>query len=134
MNSGDQQRIEAPPFSDRRIVEAAEELTRNYVRATNPNPAILTINFDHVYENYIYPIYGIALEEDCNLGQDEQGNKILGRFDVETNTGVHLTRAWDREAATRDVSSPAGTKSEDMGYCRVSGSVASWHNSTVSDM
>ena len=86
MNSDERQRIEAPPFSNRRIVQTAEELTRNYVQATNPNPAILTINFDHVYDNYIYPEYGIVLEEDCNLGHDEQGNKILGRFDVEANT------------------------------------------------
>jgi hypothetical protein len=86
VNSGNQQEIEAPPFSDRRIAQTAEELTRNYVRTMNIHPAILTINFDHIYENYIYPEYGIALEEDCNLGYDEQGNKILGRFDVETNT------------------------------------------------
>jgi hypothetical protein len=47
---------------------------------------LLTINFDHIWENYIYPEYKIALEEDCNLGHDEEGKKILGRFDLETNT------------------------------------------------
>ena len=86
MNSGEWQRIEAPPFSDRRIVQTAEELIKDYVRITNPDPQLLTINFDHVYENHIYPKYGIALEEECNLGHDEQGKKILGRFDVGTNT------------------------------------------------
>ncbi len=86
MNAGNWRRIEAPPFSDRRIVQTAEDMTRKYVRATNPDPVLLTINFDHIYENYIYPEYGIALEEDCNLGHDEQGKKILGRFDVDTNT------------------------------------------------
>jgi len=86
MNPRNWQQIKAPPFSDRRIVQIAEELTRDYVRVTNPDLAILAISFDHIYENYIYPKYGIALEEDCNLGQDEQGNKILGKFDLETNT------------------------------------------------
>jgi hypothetical protein len=85
MNAGDQQRIKAPPFSDRRIVQTAEKLTKCYVRAVNPDPRLITINFDHVYENYIYPEYGIGLEEDCTLGYDETGNKILGRFDIETN-------------------------------------------------
>ena len=86
MNSGNWRRIEAPPFSDRRIVQTAEELTKKYVRATNPDPVLFSINFDHIYENYIYPEYEIALEEDCNLGRDEHGKKILGRFDVDTNT------------------------------------------------
>ena len=86
MNQSDKQRIDAPPFSNRRIVRSAEELTKNYVRAMKPDPRLLTINLDHVYENHIYPKYGIGLEEDCNLGHDKQGKKILGRFDVETNT------------------------------------------------
>jgi hypothetical protein len=86
VNSGDWRRIEAPPFSNRRIAQTAEDLTRSYVRATNPDPALLTMNFDHIYENYIYPKYGIGLEESCNLGHDEQGKKILGKFDFETNT------------------------------------------------
>ena len=87
MNSGDCRRIDAPPFSDGRIIREAEELTRGYVRATNPDPVIpLSINFDHIYEHYIYPNYGIVLEEDCDLGRDERGKKILGVFDFETNT------------------------------------------------
>jgi hypothetical protein len=86
VNYDGQRLVEAPPFSDRRIIQSAEELTKKYVQATSPDPMLLTINFDHVYENYIYPEYGIALEEDCNLGHDEQGKKILGRFDIETNT------------------------------------------------
>jgi hypothetical protein len=64
----------------------AEELIENYMRVVDVNPAIITINFDHVYENYIYPEYGIALEEGCDLGHDAEGNKVLGRFDVVTNT------------------------------------------------
>ncbi len=87
MNSGDSRRIDAPPFSDRRIIQTADELTRNYVRATKPDPLLpLTISFDHVYENYIYPTYEIRLEEDCDLGCDTQGKKILGTYDLQTNT------------------------------------------------
>ncbi len=87
MNSGDAGRIDAPPFSDARIIKAAEELTREYVRAAKPDPVLpLTINFDHVYENYIYPTYDVRLEEDCDLGVDDQGKKVLGTYDLETNT------------------------------------------------
>jgi hypothetical protein len=64
----------------------AEELTKNYVRATHPDFAILTMNFDHIYDNYIYPEYGIGLEEGYDLGFDEDGKKILGRFDPVSNT------------------------------------------------
>ena len=85
MNSSDRRRIEAPPFSDRRIVQTAEELTKQYAKAMSPDP-LLSINFDHIYEHYIYPKYEIGLEEDCNLGHDEAGKKILGKFDLETNT------------------------------------------------
>jgi hypothetical protein len=86
MNSRNWQQITAPPFSDQGIVQKAEDLTRDYMRATKPDPAIVAISFDHIYENYIYPKYEILLLEDCDLGLDEQGNKILGKFDIETNT------------------------------------------------
>ena len=86
MNSGDWRRIEAPPFSEGRIIRTAEELMRAYVRETDPDPAFFTTNFDHVYENYIYPKFEIALEEDCDLGYDERGEKILGTYDFQTNT------------------------------------------------
>jgi hypothetical protein len=85
VNSDNWRRIEAPRFSPQWIVQTAEELTRNYVRATNPDPALFTMNFDHVYEHYIYPEYGIVLEEGYELGHDAQGAKILGTFDFETN-------------------------------------------------
>jgi hypothetical protein len=87
VNSGNWQRIEAPPFSNRRIIQEAEELTKSYARDFKKVPAsIFTINFDHIYENFIYPKYGINLEEDCDLGYDNQGKKLLGRFDLATNT------------------------------------------------
>ena len=100
MSYGDRSRIEAPPFSHQRIVQTAEELTREYVRATNPDPVLLTINFDHIYENYIYPEYGIGLEEDCSLGCDEAGNKILGRFDLEDNV-AYIDAVLDRRNRDR---------------------------------
>ena len=86
MNSDNWRRIEAPRFSNRWIVQTAEELTKRYVRATHPDPALLTMNFDLQYDNYIYPEYEIALEEGYDLGYDAQGAKILGTFDFETNT------------------------------------------------
>jgi hypothetical protein len=77
------------------IIQQAEQFTRQFAWTMPSFPAeLFTINFDYIYENYIYPEFGIELKEGCKLGCDDAGEKILGAFDVERNV-VYLDRVLD---------------------------------------
>lgn len=93
-------RIGAPRVSTRQIIQMAENLIKDYVWATQPSLDLLTINFDHVYENYVYPKYEIVLNEQYDLGYDEMGKKILGEFDYENNT-VYIDKALNARNSRR---------------------------------
>jgi hypothetical protein len=84
------------------IIKRAEQLTRQFAWTMPRFPAdLFTINFDYIYENYIYPEYGVVLREGCKLGCDDAGEKILGAFDVERNI-VYLDSVLnDREELVR---------------------------------
>jgi len=56
-----------------------------YKAVTDTRLDLFTVNFDHVYEHYIYPEYDIVLIDDHDLGYDENGVKILGSFDPQAN-------------------------------------------------
>jgi hypothetical protein len=78
--------IKAPPYSARQIIQQAEDLTKEYARSVEPEAALLGISFDAVYEQLIYPKYGIVLVDDQDLGFTDCGDEILGKSDVLNNT------------------------------------------------
>jgi hypothetical protein len=74
-------------LSRKRLIGTAEQISRSYALSNGEWPAnYFTINFDHIYDNFIYPNYGISLEEGDDLGYDDDGEKVLGFFDATTNT------------------------------------------------
>ena len=87
MNPTDRRnQINPPPFSNRYIIEQAEDLGEKLIQtlALPPlglPPAIWHISFDTAYNEIIYPTHGISLIEDADLGYDEQGQKIFGKYD-----------------------------------------------------
>jgi hypothetical protein len=69
------------------LIGIAEQVPWSYALLHGDCPKhCFTINFDHIYDNFIYPNYGISLEEGDDLGYDDNGEKILGFFDATTNT------------------------------------------------
>lgn len=77
--------INPPPFSRQQIIRHATDLIRGYAHCVGKDFAMLGINFDIIFEEYIYPEYEIELVEDCDLGVDEDGEKVLGFFQPEFN-------------------------------------------------
>lgn len=77
--------IKPPPFTKREIISRAEELFLGYADLVGHERAALGINFDVIFDKFIYPEYEIELVEDRDLGVDESGAKILGFFQPELN-------------------------------------------------
>lgn len=50
-----------------------------------PETALCAISFSSVYDNVVYPQYEIIVEEGCDLGVDDEGQKILGEYDPLSN-------------------------------------------------
>lgn len=73
-------------MSNKRIIAEAESLFRSFVEVVGFDIAALGINFNLIYDEVIYPKYEILLVEDEDLGHSDDGEKILGRFDPESNT------------------------------------------------
>ncbi len=72
--------IRPPTFSRRQIIGKADALIRRHFDLVGLNAARLGMRFESIYENVIYPEYEIDLELGENLGDDESGSKILGKF------------------------------------------------------
>ena len=83
MNSPNNREIKLrpPPLSNTAIIARAEMLAEQYLRLANAPIELIGISFDAVYEQIIYPNYGIVLEDGYDLGVDEHGEKVLGRYD-----------------------------------------------------
>lgn len=79
-------RIRPQPLSKSKIIEKARRLSDKYFRVCGLPTPLMAISFDAVYEQVIYPDYGISLEESEDLGYDDRGEKILGKFDPIANT------------------------------------------------
>lgn len=77
--------LRAQKYTKVEIINAADRLTRKYQKALG-DLAILGMNFDRFYEHVIYPDYDVQIEENCNLGYDADGSKILGQFEPASNT------------------------------------------------
>lgn len=78
--------IRPPTITRRKIIEAAEGISRRYFHVVGLDRIELGISFDSVYEHLIYPEYEIDLIEDEDLGYDPvSGEKIFGRYDPTAN-------------------------------------------------
>ncbi len=80
MNCRNSRQVSAPPLSRSQIIEMAESLSIEYATTVDHDLALLSIGFDAIYDNVIYPQYEIALDESRDLGFDEAGYKILGEY------------------------------------------------------
>jgi len=86
--------IRPPKFSNRKVIELAENLSYKYLLSRPQDLEFLAIGFDVVYEQVIYPEYEIMLVEDDDLGFDGDGEKILGMYDPLENT-AYIDRSLD---------------------------------------
>ena len=77
---------EPPPASRNDIVNEAHDVFLEYVKAYGTEH-ILThgINFHEIYDAVIYPRVEVQLDMTRYLGQDEDGDLILGQFDPYKN-------------------------------------------------
>jgi hypothetical protein len=79
--------IRPPPFSQAEILERAGRLIDQYCAIVGRSELFRWgLHFDDVFEQAIYPLYGIQLDESRDLGTDPQtGKKTLGEFLPEEN-------------------------------------------------
>ena len=82
--SNDDNTLDHCPISRSEIVRLAENLTIKF-REFAGDRAYLGINFQNVFDEFIYPKYEVKLIDHIDLGRDEDGNEILGQYDAETN-------------------------------------------------
>ncbi|MCA9078864.1 MAG: hypothetical protein KDA93_27825, partial [Planctomycetaceae bacterium] len=86
MNLGGHSHIPAPPFTRMEVISRAEQFIGGYLNSIDRREVPLGISFDVIYEDYIYPEFEIRLVENCQLGVDDTGCKILGQYETESNT------------------------------------------------
>ncbi len=79
--------IKPPLISQKAIIERAERLINEFVqlRGGKHNVLMSGLCFDRVYEEVIYPNYGIEIDESKELGDDDEGKKILGYYEPFAN-------------------------------------------------
>jgi len=76
-----------PPLKRADVVHEAEKLIDQYVDHLGWEAVVARgLSFDDVYHDVIYPQYEIELIEDEDLGTDPDGKKVLGSFDILSNT------------------------------------------------
>ena len=77
------------PMSKRQILEKAHQFWLEYIREVGPEYVLNRgVDFDEVYDAVIYPHYEIILVKDEDLGLDDLGDPILGRFIPKENTAL----------------------------------------------
>lgn len=70
-----------PPVIPRReIIRRAEQLIDGYAREVGLDWLRIGVSFDHVYDHWMYRHFRIDLVEDDDLGHDDEGAKIWGKF------------------------------------------------------
>ena len=77
------------PMSKLQILEKAHQFWLEYIREVGPEHVLnCGISFDEVFDAVIYPHYEITLVKDEDLGVDDFGDPILGRFLPKENTAL----------------------------------------------
>jgi hypothetical protein len=92
------QTLLAPNWKNGDIIAAAERLGKQYEDIVGRDYILANgLHVNHFYETLLFPKFKINLYEDWDLGQDAEGNKLLGRYDVQENS-AYLDRAISRES------------------------------------
>ncbi|HEX4128947.1 MAG TPA: hypothetical protein VHZ24_02810 [Pirellulales bacterium] len=78
-------RLRPPSISNREIIKQAEKLSTDFLLGSGLPATLAVVSFDTIYQDIIYPTYGIQLEEDDDLGIDADGKKIFGKYDPVDN-------------------------------------------------
>jgi len=69
------------PMSKESIRHEAHQLWVDYVQEVGPEHVLdYGVNFDELYDALIYPRYEIELDRSQSLGEDDEGNPILGEY------------------------------------------------------
>lgn len=91
-------KLVAPRWTKADIIAAAARLGQQY-EAIVGREHILShgLHFDDFYEKLLFPTFHTDLYEDAELGEDEGGRVLLGRYDVRENV-AYLDRAISRES------------------------------------
>ena len=90
--------LSAPRWRNQAIIDAASRLMGQYEAIVGREYITTTgLSFDHFYEHLIFPKFGVNLYEDDDLGEDGDGHKLLGRYDVRGNA-AHLDQIISRES------------------------------------
>lgn len=77
------------PMSKLQILGKAHQLWLEYVREVGPEHVLnCGVDFDEVYDAVIYPKYEITLVKNEDLGKDDFGDPILGRFIPKENVAL----------------------------------------------
>ena len=77
------------PMSKLQIQEKAHRFWLEYVREVGPEHVLSHgVDFDEMYDSVIYPRYEITFVKDEDLGVDDFGEPILGRFIPKDNTAL----------------------------------------------
>lgn len=80
---------EPPPISKVQILENAHIVWLEYIKEVGPEYVLRCgVDFDKVYEAVLYPKYEIFLDREQDLGVDDFGDPILGRFIPKENTAL----------------------------------------------
>lgn len=88
-----------PPMSKNHILGKTHQLWLEYLRVVGPEHVLSCgIDFDEVYDAVIYPHYEIILDKNEDLGFDDFGDPILGRFIPKDNAALINKRLFE----TRD--------------------------------
>lgn len=98
MKKSTQSALSAPRWSRKTIVEAAHRLTARYEAIVGREHILRDgLHFDDFYERVIFPEFRVSLYEDEDLGLDDDGRKLLGRYSVRANA-AYLDRAISRDS------------------------------------
>jgi hypothetical protein len=90
--------IIAPNFSRSKIIDGAKRLGDMYETIVGRDYILRNgLHFHDIYEKLLYPKFKIELFEGGELGTDQDGQKILGRYDVAANT-AHLDQIISAES------------------------------------
>jgi hypothetical protein len=89
-------------MSKQLILRKAEELWVEYVQAVGADHVLTCgIDFDEVYDAVIYPRYGITLVTNKDLGFDDFGEPILGKFLPADNTALIDNKLFETQDPRR---------------------------------
>jgi hypothetical protein len=81
--------LSAPRWTKKTIVDAAARLISKYEDIVGREYIEHNgLQFEDVYKKLLKPRFGVEIDEDIDLGNDTQGRKILGRYDVRANTAT----------------------------------------------